>query len=102
MAGVLRVKKDLDREEIPVYSIIVKASSNRNWSPPKGQRSQRAQVLDPSRDPTLQEVRIFLEDINDQSPRFTKMEYTAGNRSVYFDTIFKFLCSVFKGEMCTF
>uniref|UniRef100_A0A8C2JDF4 Cadherin-23 n=1 Tax=Cyprinus carpio TaxID=7962 RepID=A0A8C2JDF4_CYPCA len=77
-AGVLQVKKDLDREEIPVYSIIVKASSNRNWSPPRGQRSQRAQVLDPSRDPTLQEVRIFLEDINDQSPRFTKMEYTAG------------------------
>uniref|UniRef100_A0A672MPM9 Cadherin-23 n=1 Tax=Sinocyclocheilus grahami TaxID=75366 RepID=A0A672MPM9_SINGR len=78
VAGVLQVKKDLDREEIPVYSIIVKASSNRNWSPPRGQRSQRAQVLDPSRDPTLQEVRIFLEDINDQSPRFTKMEYTAG------------------------
>ncbi|XP_052469757.1 cadherin-23 [Carassius gibelio] len=77
-AGVLQVKKDLDREEIPVYSIIVKASSNRNWSPRRGQRSQRAQVLDPSRDPTLQEVRIFLEDINDQSPRFTKMEYTAG------------------------
>uniref|UniRef100_A0A8C2E0H1 Cadherin-related 23 n=1 Tax=Cyprinus carpio TaxID=7962 RepID=A0A8C2E0H1_CYPCA len=78
VAGVLRVKKDLDREEIPVYSIIVKASSNRSWSPPRSQRSQRAQVLDPSRDPTLQEVRIFLEDINDQSPRFTKMEYTAG------------------------
>ncbi|XP_056327409.1 cadherin-23 [Danio aesculapii] len=78
VTGVLRVKKDLDREEIPVYSIIVKASSNRNWTPPKGQRSQRAQVLDPSRDPTLQEVRIFLEDINDQSPRFTKLEYTTG------------------------
>ncbi|XP_073729673.1 cadherin-23 isoform X1 [Misgurnus anguillicaudatus] len=78
VAGVLRVKKDLDREEIPVYSIIVKASSNRNWSPPRAQRSQRAQVLDPSRDPTLQEVRIFLEDINDQPPRFTKLEYTAG------------------------
>lgn len=83
-AGVLQVKKDLDREEIPVYSIIVKASSNRNWSPRRGQRSQRAQVLDPSRDPTLQEVRIFLEDINDQSPRFTKMEYTAGNRFIWF------------------
>ncbi|KAA0718279.1 Cadherin-23 Otocadherin [Triplophysa tibetana] len=78
MAGVLRFKKDLDREEIPMYSIIVKASSNRNWSPPRGQRSQRAQALDPSRDPTLQEVRIYLEDINDQSPRFTKLEYTAG------------------------
>lgn len=35
-------------------------------------------VLDPSRDPTLQEVRIYLEDINDQPPRFTKLEYTAG------------------------
>ncbi|XP_051504307.1 cadherin-23 [Myxocyprinus asiaticus] len=78
VAGVLRVKKELDREYIPVYSIIVKASSNRNWSPPRGQRSQRIQLLDPSRDPTLQEVRIFLEDINDQLPRFTKPEYTAG------------------------
>lgn len=35
-------------------------------------------ALDPSRDPTLQEVRIYLEDINDQPPRFTKLEYTAG------------------------
>ncbi|XP_072533494.1 cadherin-23 [Salminus brasiliensis] len=78
VAGVLRVKKDLDREDIPVYSIIVKASSNRNWSPPRGQRSQRNRALDPSRDPTLQEVRIYLEDINDQPPRFTKLEYTAG------------------------
>ncbi|XP_058240232.1 cadherin-23 [Hemibagrus wyckioides] len=79
VAGVLRVKKDLDREEIPVYSIIVKASSNRNWTPPRGQRSQRNRIaLDPSRDPTLQEVRIYLEDINDQPPRFTKLEYTAG------------------------
>ncbi len=82
VAGVLRVRKDLDREEIPVYSIIVKASSNQSWSLLR--RSQRAQVLDPSRDPTLQEVRIFLEDINDQSPRFTKMEYTAGNIFVVF------------------
>uniref|UniRef100_A0A8B9J6P8 Cadherin-23 n=1 Tax=Astyanax mexicanus TaxID=7994 RepID=A0A8B9J6P8_ASTMX len=78
VSGVLRVKKDLDREEIPMYSIIVKASSNRNWSPPRGQRSKTNRALDPSRDPTLQEVRIYLEDINDQPPRFTKMEYTAG------------------------
>ncbi|KAM4607873.1 cadherin-23 isoform 2-T2 [Polymixia lowei] len=76
--GVLKVKRDLDREEIPVYSIIVKASSNRNWTPPRGQRASRARALDPSRDPTLQEVRIYLEDINDQPPRFTKEEYTAG------------------------
>lgn len=73
------MRKDLDREEIPVYSVIVKASSNRNWTPPRGQRSQRNRMaLDPSRDPTLQEVRIYLEDINDQPPRFTKLEYTAG------------------------
>lgn len=79
VAGVLRVRKDLDREEIPVYSVVVKASSNRNWTPPRGQRSQRNRMaLDPSRDPTLQEVRIYLEDINDQPPRFTKLEYTAG------------------------
>lgn len=73
------MKKDLDREEIPVYAVIVKASSNRNWTPPRGQRSLRHRVaLDPSRDPTLQEVRIYLEDVNDQPPRFTKLEYTAG------------------------
>ncbi|XP_062375049.1 cadherin-23 [Sardina pilchardus] len=77
-AGVLRVRRDLDREDIPVYSIIIKASSNRNWTPPRGQRSHRTRVLDPGQDPTLQEVRIYLEDINDQAPRFTKIEYTAG------------------------
>ncbi|MFT7806101.1 cadherin-23 [Arapaima gigas] len=76
--GALQVKKDLDREYIPVYSIIVKASSNRNWTLQRGQRGARLQNLDPSRDPTLQEVRIFLEDVNDQPPRFTKLEYTTG------------------------
>ncbi|XP_076829939.1 cadherin-23, partial [Brachyhypopomus gauderio] len=78
VAGVLSVNKELDREQTPMYSIIIKASSNRNWSLPRSQRSYRNRALDLSRDPTLQEVRIFLEDINDQSPRFTKTEYTAG------------------------
>ncbi|KAK1791202.1 hypothetical protein P4O66_013223 [Electrophorus voltai] len=78
VAGVLSVNKELDREQVPVYSIIIKASSNRNWTLIRSQRSQRSRALDLSRDPTLQEVRIFLEDINDQSPRFTKTEYTAG------------------------
>ncbi|XP_031679104.1 cadherin-23 isoform X1 [Oncorhynchus kisutch] len=76
--GILKVKKDLDREDISVYSIIVKASSHRNWVPPRDQRSARGRALDPSHDPTLQEIRIYLEDINDQPPRFTKLEYTAG------------------------
>ncbi|NXT17396.1 CAD23 protein, partial [Syrrhaptes paradoxus] len=76
--GKLQVLRDLDREKEPYYSIIVKASSQRNWSPPRGQQAGRAQTWDLSRDLTLQEVRIFLDDINDQSPQFTKSEYTAG------------------------
>ncbi|KAM6106069.1 LOW QUALITY PROTEIN: cadherin-23 [Pterocles gutturalis] len=75
--GKLQVLRDLDREKEPYYSIIVKASSQRNWSP-RGQQAGRAQTWDLSRDLTLQEVRIFLDDINDQSPQFTKSEYTAG------------------------
>ncbi|XP_053189417.1 cadherin-23 isoform X2 [Scomber japonicus] len=78
LEGELKLHKDLDREEIPVYSIIIKASSNRSWTPPRGQRAARAKALDPSRDPSLLEVRIELDDINDQKPRFTKVEYTAG------------------------
>lgn len=70
--------RDLDREETPVYSIIVKASSNRSWTP-RGQRAARARALDPARDPSLLEVHVELEDINDQTPRFTKAEYTTGN-----------------------
>ncbi|XP_056292165.1 cadherin-23 [Pseudoliparis swirei] len=76
--GELKLLKDLDREEVPVYSIIVKASSNRSWTLSRGQRSARAKALDPASDPSLLEVRIELEDINDQKPRFIKAEYTAG------------------------
>ncbi|XP_065408026.1 cadherin-23 isoform X4 [Chrysemys picta bellii] len=76
--GKLQVLRDLDRETEPYYSIIVKASSNRNWTPPRGHRAARIQALDPSTDTTLQEVRIFLDDINDQPPQFSKSEYTAG------------------------
>lgn len=76
--GELKLYKDLDREDIPVYSIIIKASSNRSWTLLRGQRSGRTKALDPVRDPSLLEVRIELEDINDQTPRFTKTEYTAG------------------------
>lgn len=76
--GELKLYRDLDREETPVYSIIIKASSNKSWTPPRAQRAARTSALDPGRDPSLLEVRIELEDINDQTPRFTKMEYTAG------------------------
>ncbi|XP_058044049.1 cadherin-23 [Ahaetulla prasina] len=76
--GKLQVLRDLDREKQGVYSIIVKASSNRNWNPPQGRRAARLQAMDLSTDNTLQDVRIFLSDINDQPPRFTKSEYTAG------------------------
>ncbi|XP_068807021.1 cadherin-23 isoform X2 [Struthio camelus] len=76
--GKLQVLRDLDREKEPYYSIIVKASSQRNWTPPRGHRAGRAQAWDLSMDLTLQEVRIFLDDINDQAPQFTKSEYTAG------------------------
>lgn len=72
--------QDLDREKEPFYSIIVKASSQRNWSTPQGQQGSEAHPWDPTEDLTLQEVRIFLDDINDQSPQFTKSEYTAGKR----------------------
>ncbi|XP_015278377.1 PREDICTED: cadherin-23 [Gekko japonicus] len=76
--GKLQVLRDMDREKEPFYSIVVKASSNKNWAPPRGHRAARFQTMDLSTDPTLQDVRIFLDDINDQPPRFTKSEYTAG------------------------
>uniref|UniRef100_A0A8C7AU01 Cadherin-23 n=1 Tax=Neovison vison TaxID=452646 RepID=A0A8C7AU01_NEOVI len=72
--GRLLVLRDLDREREAVFSFIVKASSNRSWTPPRGP----SPALDLVSDLTLQEVRVVLEDINDQPPRFTKAEYTAG------------------------
>ncbi|XP_075389513.1 cadherin-23 isoform X2 [Tenrec ecaudatus] len=72
--GRLLVLRDLDREREAAFSFIVKASSNRSWTPPRGP----SPALDPLTDLTLQEVRVVLEDINDQPPRFTKSEYTAG------------------------
>nr|XP_015102125.1 cadherin-23 isoform X2 [Vicugna pacos] len=72
--GCLMVLRDLDREREAIFSFIVKASSNRSWTPPRGP----SLALDLVTDLTLQEVRVVLEDINDQPPRFTKAEYTAG------------------------
>uniref|UniRef100_A0A3Q3WPX5 Cadherin-23 n=1 Tax=Mola mola TaxID=94237 RepID=A0A3Q3WPX5_MOLML len=78
LEGELKLLRDLDREETPAYSIIIKASSNRSWTPPRAQKAARTKALDPARDPSLLEVHIELDDINDQTPRFTKVEYTAG------------------------
>lgn len=78
----MQVLRDLDREKETFFSIIVKASSNRNWTPPQGRRAARLQIMDPNIDATLQDVRIFLEDINDQTPQFTKSEYTAGKDDI--------------------
>ncbi|XP_060225471.1 cadherin-23 isoform X2 [Meriones unguiculatus] len=72
--GRLLVLRDLDREKEAIFSFIVKASSNRSWTPPRGP----SPALDLLTDLTLQEVRVVLEDINDQPPCFTKAEYTAG------------------------
>lgn len=72
--GRLLVLRDLDREKEAIFSFIVKASSNHSWTPPRGP----SPALDLLTDLTLQEVRVVLEDINDQPPRFTKAEYTAG------------------------
>lgn len=68
--------RDLDRELESIFSFIVKASSNRSWTPSHGPSTALELVSDLS----LQEVRVVLEDINDQPPRFTKAEYTAGAR----------------------
>lgn len=72
--GRLLVLKDLDRELEALFTFIVKASSNRSWTPPHGPSAD----LDLVTDLSLQEVRVVIEDINDQPPRFTKAEYTAG------------------------
>ncbi|KAM5240457.1 cadherin-23 isoform 1-T1 [Hipposideros larvatus] len=72
--GRLLVLRDLDREREALFSFIVKASSNRSWTPPRGPSPD----LDLVNDLSLQEVRVVIEDINDQPPRFTKAEYTAG------------------------
>uniref|UniRef100_S4RP29 Cadherin-related 23 n=1 Tax=Petromyzon marinus TaxID=7757 RepID=S4RP29_PETMA len=72
--GLLVVLSDLDREVSPYYAIIVKASSNPNWTP----AVTTGPEFDPSKDRTLREVRVYLEDINDQWPVFTNHEYTAG------------------------
>ncbi|KAG7268019.1 hypothetical protein CRUP_021200 [Coryphaenoides rupestris] len=76
--GVLTVKKDLDRERDSRVHHHRQGLQQQELDAGPGPEGSWARALDPGRDPTLQEVNIYLEDINDQSPRFLKKEYTAG------------------------
>eukprot|EP00058_Branchiostoma_floridae_P024852 XP_002610342.1 hypothetical protein BRAFLDRAFT_72456 [Branchiostoma floridae] len=71
--GILSVHRDLDRETKPVHTLLIKASSDPDYQVPR----QRRRVIDVS-DSSLQQLVIEVEDINDQPPRFTRKQYTAG------------------------
>ncbi|XP_078579310.1 cadherin-23-like isoform X3 [Branchiostoma floridae x Branchiostoma japonicum] len=71
--GILSVHRDLDRETKPVHTLLIKASSDADYQVPR----QRRRVIDVS-DSSLQQLVIEVEDINDQPPRFTRKQYTAG------------------------
>ncbi|KAK2098019.1 Cadherin-23, partial [Saguinus oedipus] len=66
------VPRDTDWEREAVFSFIVKTSSNRSWTPPRGP----SVALDLVADLTLQEMHVVLEDINDQPSHF-RTEYAA-------------------------
>ncbi|XP_017710006.1 PREDICTED: cadherin-23 [Rhinopithecus bieti] len=74
--GRLLVLRDLDREREAIFSFIVKASSNRSWTPPRGP----SPTLDLVADLTLQEVHVVLEDINDQCDRHALPKAEGGHR----------------------
>ncbi|KAI8521682.1 Cadherin-23 [Branchiostoma belcheri] len=71
--GILSVHRDLDRETKPVHTLLIKATSDADYEVPR----QRRRVIDVS-DSSLQQLVIEVEDINDQPPRFTRKQYTAG------------------------
>ncbi len=56
-AGIIQVSQSLDREDIPVFNLVITASDGDNDA-----------------DTT---VRISLTDVNDEAPVFTQAEYTA-------------------------
>ncbi|KAI8521628.1 hypothetical protein Bbelb_013820 [Branchiostoma belcheri] len=75
--GIITTTRTFDREAQASYTLVVKASNNASYVVPAGNRRKRDIAYDPT-DPTLQEVIIEIGDMNDEAPRFTKREYSAG------------------------
>ncbi|KAI4812223.1 hypothetical protein KUCAC02_023628, partial [Chaenocephalus aceratus] len=66
--GELKVHKDLDREEVPGLLHHHQGFQQQELDPSPGPEGSETRALDHARDPSLLEVRIELEDINDQKP----------------------------------
>ncbi|XP_035669276.1 cadherin-23-like isoform X2 [Branchiostoma floridae] len=76
--GEIKTTRTFDREAEASYTLVVKASNNASYSVPGGSRRRKRDIAYDPADPTLQEVIIEIGDQNDEPPRFTKKEYTAG------------------------
>jgi hypothetical protein len=67
----LKVAKELDHEVRDSYRLLVRATEDCIHSP------ANQSVFDPS-DDTLLQVRVTVNDINDNAPRFVKRVFTGG------------------------
>ncbi|XP_072050096.1 cadherin-23-like [Amphiura filiformis] len=67
--GLLTLQKILNREEKATYTLIIKASSNETYLPDFINEALPS-VLDPGTDPTLKEVVVEINDVNDNPPEF--------------------------------
>ncbi|GAV03230.1 hypothetical protein RvY_13685-2 [Ramazzottius varieornatus] len=70
----LRAQINLDRETTAVYNLTVKASSNCAFQPPGAQMP----IPLTSKDHSVMQVVVTLDDVNDNPPRFTRHVFTAG------------------------
>lgn len=68
----LRLLVELDRETASYYDLTIKATSNCNY------QSSGLPVPMTAKDHSLMQVMVIVQDINDNPPRFTRKEYTAG------------------------
>eukprot|EP00058_Branchiostoma_floridae_P001616 XP_002587104.1 hypothetical protein BRAFLDRAFT_130106 [Branchiostoma floridae] len=76
--GEIKTTRTFDREAEASYTLVVKASNNASYTVPGGSRRRKRDIAYDPADPTLQEVIIEIGDQNDEAPKFTKKEYTAG------------------------
>ncbi|CAH1246628.1 CDH23 [Branchiostoma lanceolatum] len=76
--GEIKTTRTFDREAQASYTLVVKASNNASYSLPANNRRRKRDIAYDPADPTLQEVIIEIGDQNDEAPRFTKREYSAG------------------------